>query len=86
MQSSKPINGGLAVCAAMLVLGALFPGAAEAYVGPGSGLAALGTLLALVGTVFLGIFGFIWFPIKRMFRAKRKDETLLAKQPETEKL
>ena len=44
---------------------------AYAYMGPGSGLAFLGSLFALLGAVAVGILGFIWYPIKRMFGAVR---------------
>jgi hypothetical protein len=83
MRWSKSIGDGLAGCAALLTYAILFPGAAEAYVGPGSGLAALGTLVALLGAVLLGIFGFMWFPIKRMLRRKRKDDPSRVKETET---
>jgi hypothetical protein len=52
----------------MLVLAAWFaivaPTAAQAYIGPGAGLSAIGSLLALVAAVFVAIFGFLWYPIK----------------------
>lgn len=44
------------------------PGQLQAYVGPGAGLSAIGALLAMVSSVFVAIFGFIWFPIKRLLR------------------
>jgi len=47
----------------------LLPQAASAYVGPGGGLTVIGAALALVGGVILGILGFIWYPVKRLFRA-----------------
>jgi len=53
------------------------PCVAEAYIGPGAGLSAIGSFLALVGAVFLAIVGFVWFPLKRtLFRkkAQRKAE------------
>jgi type VI protein secretion system component VasK len=53
----------LALCAAAL---ALAPHAALAYIGPGAGLSAIGTVLALVAAVFLAILGFVWYPIKRL--------------------
>ena len=43
-----------------------------AYVGPGAGLSALGALFALISSVFVAIFGFIWFPIKRLIRRARR--------------
>lgn len=53
-----------------------FAAAAEAYIGPGAGLTAIGTVLALIGAVVLAVFGFVWYPIKRLMarlRAKRAD-------------
>ena len=38
-----------------------------AYVGPGAGLSALGSLLALLAAVVVAIAGFLWYPIKRLF-------------------
>jgi hypothetical protein len=40
------------------------PTAAHAYIGPGAGLSAIGSLLALIAAVFVAIFGFLWYPIK----------------------
>jgi hypothetical protein len=48
--------------------------AAEAYIGPGSGLTALGSLLALVAAVVVAFFGFLWYPVKRMMRKQRPVE------------
>lgn len=42
--------------------------AAEAYVGPGSGLSAIGALLAMLGAVAFAIVGLIWYPCKRLWR------------------
>jgi hypothetical protein len=49
---------------------ALLPGAAAAYVGPGAGLSAIGTLVALVGAVLLALVGFLWYPIRRLLRGR----------------
>ncbi|WP_374575706.1 hypothetical protein [Phenylobacterium sp.] len=46
----------------------MVPGAAEAYMGPGSGLAAIGALLSLIGAGFMAVVGFVWFPIRRLIR------------------
>jgi len=40
--------------------------AAHAYIGPGAGLSALGSVLALLGAAFLLIVGFVWYPLKRL--------------------
>ncbi|AGF78519.1 hypothetical protein UWK_01969 [Desulfocapsa sulfexigens DSM 10523] len=46
------------------------PATAFAYVGPGTGLSAIGSLLALIFAVVVAILGFLWFPIKRLLRKK----------------
>ena len=53
----------------------LIAGPAMAYIGPGAGLTAIGTVLALVGAVVLAIFGFVWYPIKRYMRQRKKSRT-----------
>ena len=46
----------------------LVPDVALAYVGPGAGLTAIGTLLAFIGAICLAVVGFVWYPVKRMLR------------------
>jgi hypothetical protein len=48
------------------------PSTVFAYVGPGAGLSIIGSLLAFVSAIVVGILGFLWFPIRRMMR-KRKQ-------------
>jgi len=55
----------------VLFLGAA-PSVASAYVGPGLGLGAIGSVFSLIGAVFLGIVGFVWYPIKRLLRTFRR--------------
>ncbi|MCZ0814346.1 MAG: hypothetical protein ACQEVT_17910 [Pseudomonadota bacterium] len=50
---------------------ATLPQAAQAYIGPGAGLTALGTVIALILALGLAIVGFVWYPLKRL-RRKRK--------------
>ncbi len=45
-------------------------GAAQAYVGPGLGLGALGAILGVVLSVVLALFAIFWYPLKRMFKKK----------------
>ena len=82
-----------AIAVATSTLGfVLLPGVAEAYVGPGAGLSAIGTLVALVGAVILAIVGFIWYPIKRLLRRGKEntaepvevDKTSEARESSTE--
>lgn len=42
-----------------------------AYIGPGTGLSAIGAFLAIVAFIFVALVGFIWYPIKRLLRKKK---------------
>lgn len=58
----------------LLALGgaALFaPEAARAYGGPGSIVSGFGALLAAIAAIGAAIFGFLWFPMKRLMRKFR---------------
>jgi len=58
----------------LLVLSLLFinPHVALAYIGPGAGLSAIGTVIALTAAILLAIIGFFWYPIKRFIAAIKK--------------
>ena len=47
------------------------PATALAYIGPGAGLSALGSLIALIGAVLFILVGFVWYPIKRAMRTRK---------------
>ena len=55
----------------MVVTTLLTPCMAHAYVGPGAGLSAIGSMLALVGATLLLIVGFVWYPIKRLLKRRK---------------
>jgi hypothetical protein len=57
----------IAICAAIAIV---FSGQASAYIGPGAGLGAIGTAIALVGALVLLVAGFVWYPIKRIIRGR----------------
>jgi hypothetical protein len=57
----------LLFCAAWLA-----PSVAHAYVGPGAGITAIGSLVVLIAAVLLAIFGFVWYPVKRLMKSRRK--------------
>ncbi len=44
---------------------------AFAYVGPGAGISAFGALLGLLAALALVVFGFVWYPVKRLRRRLR---------------
>lgn len=47
---------------------------AMAYVGPGSSLSAIGVVFGLIGTIFLSLLSFVWYPIKRVYRRVRRGD------------
>lgn len=44
---------------------------ALAYVGPGAGLSAIGSIFAFFGVILLMIVGFFWYPVKRMLSGNK---------------
>ena len=58
--------------AAIAVAAVFLPAAAQAYVGPGAGLTAIGTMIALFAGIALAIIGFVWYPLKRMMKNRSK--------------
>ncbi|VEP15143.1 hypothetical protein H1P_310044 [Hyella patelloides LEGE 07179] len=63
---------GIFMFALFLVI--LVPQPAMAYVGPGAGIAALGALLAIIAGVIAAIFGFLWYPIKRLLQKRKQSK------------
>ena len=57
----------------IVLAGLIFSVPAFAYIGPGAGLSAIGSVLALVGAVLLMILGFIWYPVKRILAGRKQD-------------
>ena len=49
------------------------PGVVHAYIGPGVGLSAIGSVISLIVAAFLLVVGFLWYPFKRLLRKKKKD-------------
>lgn len=52
----------------------LLPEAAHAYGGPGSVISGIGALLAAIAAVGAALFGFFWFPMKRLYQKLRGDD------------
>ena len=44
---------------------------AHAYMGPGAGLAFIGSLIALAAALGVGALGLVWYPVKRLLRSRR---------------
>lgn len=69
----------------ILVTGLLFATTgAQAYIGPGAGLSAIGAVIAVVAAMILAVVGFVWFPVKRLMRrrnaARKKQQQANANQ------
>ena len=64
---------GIFICVLFLVVFVQQP--ALAYIGPGTGIAALGALFAIIAGVIAAIFGFLWYPIKRLLRKRKSSAT-----------
>ena len=55
----------------LLMMSFIIAQPAYAYVGPGSGLTLIGSLVALLAALVAAIYGFVWFPLKMLLRARR---------------
>ncbi len=51
----------------------VIPVTAFAYGGPGSVISGIGALLAALAALVASLFGFIWFPLKRLYRRVTKE-------------
>lgn len=71
LQFERPVLMGALVGVALFSLSNV----AQAYVGPGLGLSAIGTIFAFIGALFLAVVGFVWYPIKRLFRRRTQSQT-----------
>lgn len=61
----------------LLTLGLSFlfvPETAYGYGGPGSVISGIGAFLAAVAAIIASIFGFLWFPVKRLFFSDEEEE------------
>ncbi len=50
----------------------LAPAPALGYIGPGGGLSAIGAFLAALAAIILAVFGFLWYPVKRLLRRRKR--------------
>lgn len=66
------IESALSATLLIISLASLLPQPVLAYLGPGAGLSAIGVLLAIVAGVTVAIFGFVWYPIRRLMRKKKR--------------
>jgi len=57
------------------ILAFVLPEYALAYIGPGAGITAIGTVIALLGAVLLALVGFVWYPVKRLLLRKKEKSS-----------
>ncbi len=57
----------------LILLIIMVPGQADAYVGPGLGAGTIGVILGIIGSLFIALFAIIWYPLKRLFKKKKKQ-------------
>lgn len=67
----RPTHSKVGAALLAVALVAAVPSPAAAYLGPGGVISGVGALLALVAALFASLFGFLWFPLKRLARRVR---------------
>ena len=61
-----------AVVAIILILA---PIPAHAYIGPGLGLGVIVTIVTVIGSIFIALFAFFWYPIKRYIKSRKQKNS-----------
>lgn len=64
------------VLALAILMIVLQPVAAQAYIGPGVGLGAIGSVLGVIGAIFLALFAVIFYPLKRLLKGRRSAQKI----------
>ena len=57
-----------------VVLILMWPVESLAYVGPGMGAGVIATAIGFVVAICVGLFAFIYYPIKRIIKKKKKGK------------
>ena len=47
-----------------------------AYIGPGMGGGVIAAIFGIIAAFFLGLWGILYYPIKRAFKNRKKKNTL----------
>ena len=68
--------------ACVVAIAIMMPGTALAYIGPGAGLGALGSLVAVLGAVLLAVVGLLVLPFRMLARRRRAKAAGAAGQAE----
>ena len=62
----------------------LYPLSAYSYIGPGLGAGAIATIVGVIGSIFLGLFAILYYPIKRMLKKRKKQKHKDSENPENQ--
>lgn len=65
-------NMGLICRSSVLTGSSLWAVPAHAYIGPGVGLSAIGSVLAFVAVVLLLLAGLLWYPVKKLMKRRSR--------------
>ena len=49
------------------------------YIGPGMGGGVIAAIFGIIAAFFLGLWGILYYPIKRAFKNKKKKKKILSK-------
>ena len=63
-----------------MLLCSAFPASVFAYVGPGLGAGAIGAVIGVIGSIFIGLFAILYYPIKRKLKQRKGQEKKAAEQ------
>ena len=50
-----------------------------AYIGPGMGGGVIAAIFGIIAAFFLGLWGILYYPIKRALKNKKKNKKILSK-------
>jgi hypothetical protein len=48
---------------------------ASAYIGPGMGGGAIAVVFGILAAIFMAIFGFIYYPVKRWLKRRKTEKS-----------
>ena len=48
----------------------------HAYIGPGAGAGTIAVVLGVIASIVLAFFAIIWYPVKRYFKNKTKNQNI----------
>ena len=56
------------------------------YIGPGMGGGVIAAIFGIIAAFFLGLWGILYYPIKRAFKNKKKKKKILSKNAKQKEL